>query len=598
MILVFGGTTEGRISIKTLDEGTGSYYYSTRGNTQPVECAHGIHISGTMKEQDIMDFCRSHGIRLIVDAAHPFATCLHSAIAKAAASLRIPVVRFERRYPDNLPDSIIWCDDYDDAIRRVKQNGVNRLLALTGVQTIPRLREFWERNETYFRILDRKESFEIALETGFPKERLVTYGKDNTGELLDKLLPDAIISKESGESGGFEEKITEAVARGVAVYVVRRPKLPAGFIIVDGRHGLRREIEAAIPEFYPLHTGVTTGSCATAAAKAALTALLTGTILDDVRFRIPEGETIHMAVERVTIGKDYATASVIKDAGDDPDVTDKSRITVTVAYASHKGIKFFGGKGIGTVTLPGLGLEVGSPAINPVPRAMMTRELSERYPGGLDVTVSLENGESLAEKTFNPKVGITGGVSIIGTSGIVRPFSHEAFMESIRRELNVATALNCERVVVNSGGKSQKYLMRLYPELPLQAFVQYGNAIGEILRMAEEMKIHCLTIGLMLGKAVKLAEGHMDTHSHKVTLNKSFIIGIAKESECSAETIKAIGNLSFARELPALVPEYEAHSFFHNLLKRCHKQCATVFTGNLESVLISDDGSILDRIMS
>ena len=144
-------------------------------------------------------------------------------------------------------------------------------------------------------------------------------------------------------------------------------------------------------------------------------------------------------------------------------MTDKSLISVKVSFAEHDGIRFFGGEGIGTITLPGLGLPVGEAAINPVPRSMMRTELSALYDGGLDVTVSLEGGEELAERTFNPRVGVVGGVSIIGTSGIVRPFSHEAFLESIRREMNVALANGCGMVVVNSGGKSEKYMKALFP---------------------------------------------------------------------------------------------------------------------------------------
>lgn len=596
MIIVFGGTTEGRVAVRTLDEGEGRYYYSTFSDYQQVECGHGTHISGAMTEAGMREFCLNHGIRLIVDAGHPFASGLHETIGRVGRMLELPVVRLERRYPKVVSDNVVWCRDYDDAARLMESHGVRRLLSLTGVQTIPKLKAFWQAHDTYFRILDRSDSLEKALKAGFPESKLVFYEKENTDRLLDEIKPDAVITKESGESGGFGEKIEAALRRGVRVFVVRRPALPENFIVVDGRHGLRREIERLLPDFYPLHTGFTTGSCATAATKAALTGLLTGNELREVSFRIPEGETMRMEIESVVVSSGSATATVIKDAGDDPDVTHRSRITVTVSFASHTGIRFLGGEGIGTVSLPGLGLPVGEPAINPVPRAMISAELSALYSGGLDVRIGLEDGEALALKTFNPRVGVEGGVSIIGTTGIVRPFSHEAFIESIRREVDVAVAMKCDRIVVNSGGKSERFMKALYPSLPQQAFIHYGNAIGDMMAIAQEAGVGRLTIGLMLGKAVKLAEGHLDTHSHKITLNREFLTEVAERCGCSPAASEAIGRLNFARELPWLLSEEDGQRFFLALLKLCHSHCAAIFHGALEAVLMADDGKILTTV--
>lgn len=595
MILVFGGTTEGRIAVETLDEGTGHYVYSTRGDLQKIECAHGDHIHGAMKESDMIDFCRSNAIRLIIDAAHPFASSLHSTVDKVSQELGIPVIRFERRYPSVDYANTVWCDDFEDSVKVMENAGIKRLLALTGVQTIKKLKPYWSSHETWFRILKRDESFKIAKKEGFPMNRLVYYDDASVDSLVKAIQPDALITKESGESGGFMEKIKAAEHHGIKFFVVKRPKQSDKFIVVDGRHGLRREIERLLPEFYPLHTGFTTGSCATAAAKAAIMALLTGKKVKDIDFKIPEGETLHMPVESVAIEGNSAIASVVKDAGDDPDVTDKSLISVKVSFAEHDGIRFFGGEGIGTVTLPGLGLPVGEAAINPVPRSMMSAELSALYDGGLDVTVSLEGGEELSERTFNPRVGVVGGVSIIGTSGIVRPFSHEAFLESIRREMNVALANGCEKVIVNSGGKSEKYMKALFPGLPQQAFIHYGNAIGETMKIAEECGVKHLIIGLMLGKSIKLAEGNMDTHSHKVTVNRGFLKSLAEECGCSEDSKEVIANLSLARELPSILSEGDAMRFFPELLRRCHLHCSKIFKGKLDAVLIADDGTILSK---
>ncbi len=598
MILIFGGTTEGRLAVKTLDEGEGRYFYSTRSDVQKVECGHGEHIYGAMDQESMVAFCRSHDIRLIVDASHPFASLLHNTIGKVAETLEIPVVRLERRYPTVDYTGIVMCGSFEEAMRLMEQEKVKCLLALTGVQTMERLKPYWTKHTTWFRILRRAESFNKALQTGFPTERLVYFDDTtaNTSSMVELIKPDAIITKESGESGGFMEKIAAARKYDIKVFVVARPKLPENFIVVDGRHGLRREIEKLLPEFYQLHTGFTTGSCATAAAKAALTALMTGEILKKVYFRIPEGETMHMDIESVMLDGGNAQASVIKDAGDDPDVTNKSRIKVKVSYAFHTGIRFHGGEGIGTVTLPGLGVKVGEAAINPVPRTMITNELSSLYAGGLDVTISLEGGVHLALKTFNPRVGVVGGVSIIGTSGIVRPFSHQAFINSIRREMEVAMAIDCHMVVVNSGGKSERYMKNLFPELPQQAFIHYGNAVGDTMRIAQECGVKHMAIGLMLGKAVKLAEGNMDTHSHRVTLNKEFLKMVAEESGCSEKVKLVIGKLTLARELPLLLTPDDARRFFSALLKMCHSRCAELFSGRLEAVLIADDGEILNRI--
>ncbi len=592
MILVFGGTTEGRLAIKTLDEGNGRYVYSTLGTSQRVDCAHGIHICGAMSERDMLQICREKNIGLIVDAAHPFAINLHATIGKVAGILDIPVVRLERIYPEIKDPGIVWCDTYADAVCKMETSGVKRLLALTGVQTIPELRPFWQCHETWFRVLDRKESVEKAECYGFRKDHLVFYAENSTGQLIDMVSPDAVITKESGTNGGFEEKIMAALDKGVRAFVVCRPSLPEGFITVEGRHGLRMEIERLLPDFYRLHTGFTTGSCATAAAKAALWGLLMGEPHADVSFRIPDGESLRMRIEKMEIRQSSASASVIKNAGDDPDVTDKSRITVTVAFAQHGGIKFIGGPGVGTVTLPGIGLPVGEPAINPVPRAMMERELNALYSGGLDVTVSIENGEELAARTFNPRVGIAGGVSIIGTTGIVRPFSHEAFVEAIRREMEVALAIGSERIVVNSGGKSERYMKDLYPSLPPQAFIHYGNAVGDTMLLAQELHVPKLTIGLMIGKAVKLAEGHLDTHSHKITLNRNFLCQVASHNDCSKKTMAIIEGINMARELWKALSDEDAEKFFPVLLRLCQEHCSKIYTGSIELVLIDDDGGI------
>ena len=385
---------------------------------------------------------------------------------------------------------------------------------------------------------------------------------------------------------------------GIAVYAVCRPALPAGFITVTGIHGLRKAIERLLPDFYPLRSGYTTGACATAAAKAALIRLLTGESLSEVRFHIPDGEELSLPVKSVWQEEDAsAMAAVVKDAGDDPDVTNRSVIEAKVSFSAQPGIHFLQGRGVGKVTLPGLGLPVGEPAINPAPRQMIVRELSALYDGGLDVTISVLGGEELALRTFNPKLGIVGGISIIGTSGIVRPFSSEAFVEAIRREVEVCQAIGASRLVINSGAKSEKFVKREYPDLPSQAFVHYGNYIGDTLKIADDLHIGKVTMGIMLGKAVKLAKGHLNTYSKQVVMNKQFLMELARDCGCSPEAQKVISDMTLARELWKGLPEPDAVLFFPALLNLCMKHCLSLLSRTeLTLMLIDEEGHIACRL--
>lgn len=603
MILVLGGTTEGRLAVKTLDESGKAYFYSTRGALQQVCCRNGQRVTGGMDAEAMEAFCRTRGIRLIIDAAHPFAVQLHETVAAVSRKLNLEAIRFERQYPLRTAD-VVWCKDYQEAVSRLKEDGVTRLLALTGVQTIGKLREFWAdetlKPECWFRILDREESVALAERQGFDASRLVFYREGAPeAELLEQLKPQAILTKESGESGGFVAKQEAARRFGIPLYAVCRPALPAGFITVTGIHGLRKAVERLLPDFYSLRSGYTTGACATAAAKAALIRLLTGDVPAEVSFHIPDGEELSLPVE--SVGQEdglSATAAVVKDAGDDPDVTNRSVIEAKVAFSEKAGIHFLQGKGVGKVTLPGLGLPVGEPAINPAPRQMITRELSALYGGGLDVTISVPGGEELALRTFNPKLGIVGGISIIGTSGIVRPFSSEAFVDAIRREVEVCRAIGAERLVINSGAKSEKYVRREYPDLPLQAFVHYGNYIGETLRIAEDLKIGKVTMGIMLGKAVKLAEGHLNTYSKQVVMNKDFLQEVARKCGCSPEAQNVISGMTLARELWKGLSEPDAALFFPALLRLCMKHCTALLTRTeLTLMLIDEEGNIACRLV-
>lgn len=576
MIIIFGGTTEGRTAAKVLDEAGSPYYYSTRGNAQQIECKHGTRVTGGMDRNTMLEFCMTHNIRLIIDAAHPFASLLHATVASVSEQLDIPVIRLERRYPPR-DETLVWCDTFDDAIDYLESHEINHLLALSGVQTIGKLRRYWEKHPCHFRVLDREDSRTLARQAGFPEKNLLFWheGQDELA-LFRQLHPGAILTKESGESGYYEEKIDAAHQLGIPVIVIRRPPLPDSFYTVNGEHSLRYRVERLLPGFYPLRSGFTTGSCATAATRAALLGLLTQEIQNSATIALPDGETVTLPVSTCVITDSDCTCGVTKDAGDDPDVTNGYTILSTVSLTDAPGVHFLPGEGVGTVTLPGIGIPVGKPAINQTPRRMITNEVkqllhSHGLHSGVAVRISVPGGSELAQKTFNPKLGIIGGISIIGTSGIVRPFSSEAFVNSIRKEIQVARALGCTDIVINSGAKSENYLRTRFPDLPPQAFIHYGNYIGETLRLAEEEGITRVTMGIMIGKAVKLAEGHLDTHSRNVVMNRDFITALATESHCPPENIAKVAGITLARELWEIFADTPA--FFTRLVDRCLAVC-------------------------
>ena len=630
MILILGGTTEGRIAARTLEESGKPFYYSTKGDEQEVTMHHGIRLQGAMDELDLEHCCREHNIQLLVDAAHPFAIQLHQTVEKVAHTLNLLVIRFERIYPPRDEEHITWCDDFEDAIRQIRKEDIFTLLALTGVQSIAKLKPLWQESACcYFRILNRESSRRLAEREGFPEKYLHYYhaGEDER-ILLQRLHPEAILIKESGLSGGFNEKVEAALQEGIRIFAIRRPPMPGSFMIVNGEHGLRRMIEKHFPDFYPLRSGLTTGTCAAAAAVAA-----TWDIFNVQRqprpaefpVILPNGETIYVPVEEQElyphpscVNDDWmleADATVIKDAGDDPDVTNGMQIKANVAVpfrfddptpaelgADDYTVIVCGGEGVGIVTLSGLGLEVGGPAINITPRKMIENNVKaclqrlgiSKQPNPFAVTISVPGGEEIARRTFNPRLGIEGGISIIGTSGIVKPFSSEAFIDSIRKSMEVGRATGSPRIVLNSGAKSEKYVRGYYPELPVQAFIHYGNFIGDTIKIAADLEIKAVTLGIMIGKAVKLAEGNLDTHSKQVTMNKDFLREVALSAGCGGETLAVIEKITLARELWTLLSAEDLQAFCSRLLKLCHQYCDPLLPeGELTILLISEEGKII-----
>jgi cobalt-precorrin-5B (C1)-methyltransferase len=258
-------------------------------------------------------------------------------------------------------------------------------------------------------------------------------------------------------------------------------------------------------------------------------------------------------------------------------------------------VAIIGGEGVGTITLPGFDYPPGSPAINKAPREMIRQNLEKLCTSvslcfkNISVIISVPNGAEIAKKTFNPRLGIEGGISIIGVSGIVKPFSEEAFIDSIRKCMTIAQASGTDRVVINSGGKSERFVKALYPDLPRQAFVEYGNYIGETLKMAHELHFKNVTLGVMLGKAVKLAAGHLDTHSRKTTMDLDFIQQMLQESGISID----ISNITLARELWERIPSTQLEDFAHTVIRHCADYCNPLLPdGSLTILLIDDNGKI------
>ena len=298
----------------------------------------------------------------------------------------------------------------------------------------------------------------------------------------------------------------------------------------------------------------------------------------------------------VPVGYSDGYAYCIKEAGDDPDVTNGLMIGAVVEHnlKSEKpnSITIEGGEGVGTITLPGFDYPPGEAAINKVPREMIEKNIkaiANWLHSSIKVTIFVPKGAEIASRTFNPRLGIEGGISIIGVSGIVKPFSEEAFIDSIRKCMTVAKASGSERVVINSGGKSERFVKALYPDIPQQAFVEYGNYIGETLKIANELCIGKITLGLMLGKAVKLAQGHLDTHSRKATMDKTFISQLLKESDCDLD----ISGITLAREIWERLSRDRLQSLASTVIRHCADHCRRLLPGGtLEILLIDDNGRI------
>lgn len=293
-----------------------------------------------------------------------------------------------------------------------------------------------------------------------------------------------------------------------------------------------------------LRTGWTTGTCASAAAKAAAAWLVTGERPAVVEVALPSGDRVSFPV--VDTDSPFRCA-VVKDAGDDPDVTHGAHVTAGVEWGEGPATELRGGPGVGVITLPGLGLAVGAPAINAVPARMIRKAVAQVTDRPLVVTISVPGGEEMAAKTSNARLGIVGGISILGTTGIVRPFSTAAWRASVVQQVDVAAAQGQRHIVLSTGGRTDAAAQRLLPDLPQVCFVEVGDFTGVALRRAAAAGVERVTFVGMAGKVTKLAAGVLMTHYRRSQVDQALLAEVAVASGAPAEVVAAAGATATAR---------------------------------------------------
>ncbi|MBP2635105.1 MAG: cbiD [Firmicutes bacterium] len=345
----------------------------------------------------------------------------------------------------------------------------------------------------------------------------------------------------------------------------------------------------------PMRKGITTGTCAAAAAKAAIMAWL-GQELAAVEVVSPQGVTLV-----VPIAESHATAAggkgwVIKDAGDDPDITNGVKIAVEVIITEQPEIIIKAGEGVGTVTKPGLAVEVGQPAVNPGPRTMITRAVADCLPAGKGavVTVSVPGGEALAARTLNPVLGIVGGISIIGTTGIVEPMSEEAFKNSLVPQISVVQALGYDEIVFAPGKIGQDIAINRYG-LPAAAVIQTSNFIGHMLENAVKYGMKRVLLFGHLGKIVKVSAGIFHTHNRMADARLETLAAYAALGGAPQAAIEEILSATTTEAAMPIIEHYQLHGVYQLLAERASARAARYVFGDLTvgTVIVTLKGEIL-----
>ena len=350
-----------------------------------------------------------------------------------------------------------------------------------------------------------------------------------------------------------------------------------------------------------LRTGFTTGACAAAAAKAAARCLVKDVMLTEIETTLPNRSRVRFALARCERVADRMICGVIKDAGDDPDCTHGAELMAEVELRTEPGIEIRGGSGVARVTKAGLGLKIDGPAINPVPsrniREMVEEELVGSPYAGAVVTITVPDGEEMAKKTTNARLGLLGGISILGTTGIVRPYSTAAFKASVMQEIDVAAVGGLCELVLTTGGKSEHYAMALYPELPKQAFIQVGDFIGVGIKHCAKRGILRVVIVGMMGKLSKMANGKMQTHAAGSDVDMEFLASLAAELAASDELITSIRQANTARHVLELCREAGLAGITSLICRKVVEHCQRHAGGMLivEASLVDFGGALLGR---
>ncbi len=359
-----------------------------------------------------------------------------------------------------------------------------------------------------------------------------------------------------------------------------------------------------------LRTGWTTGTCASAAARAAVEGLVTGSVVGEVSVALPSGERVTFA----TCDTDPARPNQVaieKDAGDDPDCTDRAHITALVEWrdvdttpgdavsegsGSEGQVELLGGAGVGTVTKPGLGLRVGGPAINPVPERMIRQAISEVTDRPVRVTISVPHGERMAEKTSNARLGIVGGISILGTTGVVKPFSTASYRASVVQQIDVAAAQGVGVVVLATGSRSDDWAQRTWPELDPVCFVEVGDFTGIALRHAAAAGIGEIRFVGMAGKITKLAAGVMMTHFHRSKVDTELLERVARDTGAPAEVVAAATETNTARHFCEVCLAHGAREPLVELCRLAADRCRTHITSTKAAAGTDATPSTVDSI--
>jgi cobalt-precorrin-5B (C1)-methyltransferase len=355
--------------------------------------------------------------------------------------------------------------------------------------------------------------------------------------------------------------------------------------------------------------GYTTGSNAAAAAQAATLALLTGQWPTSVTITLPDGDTTTMRPVECCLTSDTASCCMLKDAGDDPDVTHGALICAEVRRSTRPGITLEGGVGVGRVTLPGLGLEVGGPAINPVPRRQILDNVTAACPAnflerqGLEVIISVPDGAALAEKTLNARLGIIGGISILGTTGKVFPYSTAAWRASVTQAIEVAAANGVKQVVLASGGRSERFALGLFPELPAVAFIELSVFTGEALKTCLAQGLKAAVLVFMISRVVKTAQGEMMTHVAGSQVDFEFLAQVCRDSDAPPGLVEAVATANTSRHFLELCRQWDYLAPVERLVKLALAQAEKFIVKQggslaLEVILVDFDGTVLGRVQS